>query len=190
MKVFFKSSKGKDGFDFMESHLFSNNINDSDLFRIVGNIEIETLNQPVNFATLTQIAESFELDVLIINDSLNPKIVKILDMQKYIYEMKKARKENDKKQKALQAKNKEIRISLNISEHDLDMKVKHTKEFADEGSKVKFILRLRGREGAGPEGKKYVHNFFDGVLTKFEGYNFEPVKIIGNSIWTEITKEK
>jgi translation initiation factor IF-3 len=105
-----------------------------------------------------------------------------------MYELKKAKKENDKKQKAAHEKNKEIRISLNISDHDLDIKVNHTKEFADKGSKVKFILRLRGREGAGASGKEYVHKFFNYALTKFEGYTISEIKMIGNSIWVDITK--
>lgn len=128
------------------------------------------------------------LDIFMVNEKVSPKIVKIIDMQKYIYELKKAKKENEKKQKALQEKNKEIRISLNISEHDLEIKVNHTKEFADKGSRVKFLLRLHGREGTGEAGKKYVHDFFEKVLTMFEGYNVDEVKVIGNVLWTEITK--
>lgn len=185
MKVFFKSDRGKDGYDSVESYVFNRGIQSSDLFRIVND---ETHKDPVNFSSLVSLAEELNLDILIVNKDINPKIVKIIDMQKHLYEIKKAKKENDKKQKALQAKNKEIRISLGISEHDLDMKINHTKEFADNGSKVKFLLRLRGREGTGPDGKKYVREFFDNVLTKFEGYHLEQTKAIGNVIWTEITK--
>lgn len=185
MKVFFKSNKGKDGFESIEFFEFKRKHESSELFRIVN---VESIKDPVNTFTLIEKAEEMNLDILIVNDTIDPKIVKIIDMQKHIYEIKKAKKENDKKQKTLQAKNKEIRISLNISEHDLDMKVNHTKEFADNGSKVKFLLRLRGREGTGAEGRKYVHGFFDNVLTKFEGYHLEPTKVIGNCIWTEVTK--
>lgn len=185
MKVFFKSDKGKDGFDSVEFYVFNRGVNSSDRFRIVN---CESQKEPVPFSTVMNLAEELNQDIFIINSNASPKIVKILDMQKHLYELKKARKENDKKQKALQAKNKEIRISLGISEHDLDMKVNHTKEFANNGSKVKFLLRLRGREGTGEDSKRYVHNFFDSVLEKFAGYHVEPKKVIGNSIWTEITK--
>jgi translation initiation factor IF-3 len=185
MKVFFKSKKVKDSFESIEFFEFKRACPSSTLFRVVN---VESIKEPINGSALVEAAERVGLDILIINDSNSVKIVKIIDMQKYLYEQKKAKKENDKKQKALQAKNKEIRISLNISEHDLDMKVNHAKEFADNGSKVKFLLRLRGREGTGEEGKKYVHNFFNNVLTKFEGYHLEPTKVIGNTIWTEVTK--
>ena len=185
MKVFFKSNKVKDSFESVEFIEFKRVCPSSTLFRVVN---IESLKEPINCFSLISKAEEFNLDILIVNDSSSIKIVKFLDMQKHLYEQKKAKKENDKKQKALQAKNKEIRISLNISEHDLDMKVNHTKEFAEHGNKVKFLLRLRGREGSGDEGKKYVHNFFNNVLTKFEGYHLEPTKVIGNTIWTEVTK--
>lgn len=175
--------KTKDNFEIV-----NNSFNSNDLFRIVGNIEIETLNQPVNFATLTQIADAFDLDILIINDSITPKIVKVLDMQKYKYDLIKLKKENEKKQKALQIKNKEIQISLRISEHDLTIKINHAKEFANNGNKVKFLLRLRGREGTNDLSKKYAHEFFNNIITKFDGYNIAPVKYVGNLIYTEITK--
>lgn len=183
MKVFFKSDN--DNFECVEFNDFYNDTNKNELFRIVN---LDNNNNIENVSSLIQKAEDMNLDIFMVNEKVSPKIVKIIDMQKYIYELKKAKKENEKKQKALQEKNKEIRISLNISEHDLEIKVNHTKEFADKGSRVKFLLRLHGREGTGEAGKKYVHDFFEKVLTMFEGYNVGEVKVIGNVLWTEITK--
>lgn len=181
MKVFFKSDAGQDGFSSINGNAFWNQ---TGKFRIVNMPHLE----PVDYNMLIELADTEGLDMLSINDTVEPKIVKLLDMQKHVYEIKKAKKMAEKKQKANAMKNKEIRISLGISPHDLDMKVNHTKEFADQGSKVKFILRLRGREGVGEDAKNYVKNFFKDVLTKFEGYTVDGPKYLGNSYWADITK--
>jgi translation initiation factor IF-3 len=43
---------------------------------------------------------------------------------------------------------KEIKLRPNIDKHDLEIKLRHVKEFLAEGNKVKFTLRFRGREMA------------------------------------------
>ena len=64
----------------------------------------------------------------------------------------------DHHQKA--ARLKEIQLSANIFEHDLETKVRHAKEFAAEGHPVKVVLRLRGREKAHPEiGRRQMQHF-------------------------------
>ena len=41
---------------------------------------------------------------------------------------------------------KEIQLSVNISEHDLQTKVNNARKFIEGGSKVKVVLSMRGRE--------------------------------------------
>ncbi len=183
MKIFFKSGNG-----YIEKD-FSFNEFGNEKFQIVGDFQ-NSGKVRHSYNAMSALADNYEKDILVVNTcpSENLEIVKLIDMQKFLYEQKKAKKDQEKKQRALQMKNKEIRISLNISEHDLDMKVNHAKQFADEGNKVKFLLRLRGREGSGSSGEKYVSDFFKNVLSKFVGYTLGPVKILGNSYWTEVTK--
>lgn len=86
------------------------------------------------------------LDFVIINQKTNPVIGKLLDYQKFLYLQKKSEKDQMKKNKANAIKTKEIKFHLNIGKNDYDYKIKHIKEFIDEGYKVKCQIFLRGRE--------------------------------------------
>jgi translation initiation factor IF-3 len=46
---------------------------------------------------------------------------------------------------------KEIQLSANIFEHDLEVKARHAREFLERGHPVRVVLKLRGREKAHPE---------------------------------------
>lgn len=56
----------------------------------------------------------------------------------------KKEKEARKKQKIIVTK--EIRISLNIDVHDLEVKIKKASQFLSDGNKVKLSIKFRGRE--------------------------------------------
>ena len=74
----------------------------------------------------------------------NPPVCKILDFSKYRYEVEKKTKEARKKQKGGHLK--EVRIRPRIGEHDLEVKVKHAREFLAEQNKVQFTVVFLGRE--------------------------------------------
>ena len=71
---------------------------------------------------------------------------KIGDIGKIKYEAAKKEKEARKARKV--GILKEIKLSLKIEKHDLDVKVKHCLKFLEKGCKVKFNLFFRGREMA------------------------------------------
>ena len=89
-----------------------------------------------------KIAESMELDLIEINTSIRPPIMRIASYEKMVYEMKKAAKRNKQQTKPL----KEVQLSVNISEHDLKTKANNARKFIENGNKVKTILTMRGRE--------------------------------------------
>jgi translation initiation factor IF-3 len=70
-------------------------------------------------------------------------VVKIIDYGKWSYQEDKKHREATKK--AHTSEIREVRIGINTSEHDLEMKAKKVGEFLDEGDKVKIELLLRGR---------------------------------------------
>ncbi len=75
-----------------------------------------------------------------------PPVCKIIDYGKYRYELARKEKEAKKKQKIIEIK--EVRLSPNIEENDLNTKVAHARKFLEKGDKVKVTLRFRGREMA------------------------------------------
>lgn len=105
-----------------------------------------------------RLAEEKELDLVMISPNAKPPVCKIMDFGKYIYEQSKKEKEAKKKQKVISIK--EIRVSLTIEEHDIDIKAKNARKFLLDGDKVKISVRFRGREmELGHIGQKILDNF-------------------------------
>lgn len=88
-------------------------------------------------------------DLILINEKAAPPIAVIMEYGKYLYKLKKA--EADRKKASTQTETKEIRISLNIGEHDLGVKMKKIEEFINDGDRVKITMLLKGRENANPQ---------------------------------------
>lgn len=92
------------------------------------------------------VAEEAGLDLVEVGSSSNPPVCKIMDYGKYKYELSKKQHEAKKKQKTVIIK--EIKLRPKTGEHDLQFKLKHTKQFLSEGNKVKVTVSFRGRENA------------------------------------------
>lgn len=71
-------------------------------------------------------------------------VCKILEAGKYRYELQKRRAEAKKKQKVVEIK--EIKLTPNIGDNDYGVKMRAARRFLEDGNKVKFNLRFRGRE--------------------------------------------
>jgi len=85
------------------------------------------------------------LDLVEISPQANPPVAKIVDWGKYQYQKTKLDKKNRLKNKT---EIKQIRLGLKIGRHDLDIKLRKTREFLEAGHSVKFVVRYRGREMA------------------------------------------
>ena len=94
-------------------------------------------------AKALQLADQLELDLVEISAKADPPVCKILDYQKYLYQQRKKAKEM--KSNAAKVVIKEIRFGPNTDEHDFQFKLKHAREFLQEGSKVKATIFFRGR---------------------------------------------
>jgi translation initiation factor IF-3 len=91
-----------------------------------------------------KLAADEELDLVEIAPLAKPPVAKLIDYSKFLYQLKK--KKQEEKKKAVTSETKQIRMGPFIGDHDLDIKVRHAKEFLEDGDKVKFIVRFRGRE--------------------------------------------
>lgn len=95
-----------------------------------------------------KIARERELDLVVISEKANPPVAKILEYSKFLYEEK---KKQQGASKASKSEIKEFIFGPSIGESDLMKRVERTREFLEEGNKVRFTVRLRGRERAFPE---------------------------------------
>lgn len=88
------------------------------------------------------------LDLVAINPQANPMVVKILDLNKYLYEEKKAAKERARKSRESEIQIKEVQLRPVTDEHDVGIKARNARGFLDDGCKVKVVVKFRGREMA------------------------------------------
>ena len=91
-----------------------------------------------------KLAQDQALDLIEINPKTLPPIAKIGDFGKIQYEEAKKLKEAKKKQKSSEQKTMEMRSTTEIN--DLTHKMDKVKEFLSNGSKVKLIVKFKGRE--------------------------------------------
>ncbi|MEG0021313.1 MAG: translation initiation factor IF-3 [Bacilli bacterium] len=103
-------------------------------------------------------------DLVLINQTGNPQVCKIMDYNKHKYETKKKNKENLKKQRETNLELKEYRLSVTIDIADFNTRVKNSSKYLEKGHKIKVSMKFRGREMAHPElGKDVLLRFANAV---------------------------
>lgn len=133
-----------------------------------------------------KISSSKGLDLVQVafNEKDNLPICKIMDYGKLKY--KKTKNKNKSKSHSHQLK--EIKIGLNIAEHDLDIKIRQMKKFLDKGMSVKYSLQLRGRQRGN---KDAALELFYNSLNKLEDHaTWERPKVSENSILVILAPKK
>ena len=105
-----------------------------------------------------KIAREAELDLVKVAPTAKPPVCKIIDYGKYKYEMARKEKEAKKRQKIIEIK--EVRLSPNIDDNDLNTKISAARKFIQKGDKVKVSLRFRGREMAHIQHGRHILDVF------------------------------
>ena len=83
------------------------------------------------------------VDLVEISPNANPPVCRLIDYSKFLYQQKKRAKEMKAKQVKVEVK--EIRFGPQTDEHDYQFKLKHAKEFLEDGNKVRAYGFFRGR---------------------------------------------
>lgn len=83
------------------------------------------------------------LDLIEISKDANPPVVKIVDLNKWIYNLKRAKKESDKKARDNAIVIKEIQLRPVTDKHDIEVKQEHAKQFLLESAKVKILVKFK-----------------------------------------------
>jgi translation initiation factor IF-3 len=89
-------------------------------------------------------AQELGLNLVEVNPMAKPPVCKIMDYGKFKYEEKK--RANEAKKKQVVVKVKEIKLRPKTEDHDYETKVRHVREFLEEGNKAKITIMFRGRE--------------------------------------------
>jgi len=107
--------------------------------RIVG----ESGSEVVPTRQALDMARQQGVDLVEISPNAQPPVCRLIDYSKFLYQQKKHAKEMKAKQVKVEVK--EIRFGPQTDDHDYNFKLKHAKEFLEEGNKVRAYVFFRGR---------------------------------------------
>ena len=94
-------------------------------------------------------ARAASLDLVMVAPDAEPPVCKIMDYGKHLFELKKSKAAQRKKQKQTQVK--EMKFRPGTEEGDYQVKLRNLRRFLEDGDKAKVSLRFRGREVVHPE---------------------------------------
>ena len=134
-----------------------------------------------------RLAKEAELDLVKIAPGAKPPVCKIIDYGKYKYEQGRKEKEAKKKQRIIEIK--EVRLSPNIEENDLNTKVGAARKFLQKGNKVKVTLRFRGREMAHVQKSKQILDVFAEKVSDIASVE-KPAKLEGRQMIMFLTEKR
>lgn len=87
-----------------------------------------------------QLAENAGLDLVVVSQSKDVPVAKILDYGKHQYQQKKRQRQGPK------STVKEVKLRPNVGDSDYTLRIDRAVQWLGKGDSVKFQIRLRGRE--------------------------------------------
>ena len=100
----------------------------------------------VSIEEAREVAADAKLDLVMIAPDAEPPVCKVMDYGKYLFDLKKQKAANKKKQRRIHVK--EIKFRPGTEEGDYQVKLRNLIRFLEDGDKAKVSLRFRGREMA------------------------------------------
>lgn len=120
------------------------------------------------------LAKEAALDLVVISEKANPPVARLLDFR---YFLRQQREQEIKTRRKSRQDIKQLRLGPNIGDHDLLVRIKKSREFLEDGDKVKFIVQFRGRMIANKEvGREKLERIKQ---------ELEEIAIVEKDIWVE-----
>ena len=125
------------------------------------------------------------MDLVLVTEAANPPVAKILEFNKFLYDERK--KSSAAKAKSKKSEVKEFVFGPTIDTGDLDTRIARSREFLEDGHRVKITVKLKGREAEYPQiGIEKINKIRDALkdIAKVEA---EPRRV-GNMITVTFTR--
>lgn len=90
-------------------------------------------------------AQERNLDLIQVTEKVDPPVCRLGDYGKYLYQQEKRAREV---KKHTGGDLKEVRLTYNMSPHDLETRARQAEKFITKGDRVRVTLPLRGRQKA------------------------------------------
>ena len=126
-----------------------------------------------------------DTDLVLLNESQNPPIAKLMDYGKHLYNLQK--QVAKQKAKSHETTIKEVRMGIKIGDHDLAVKEGKINKFFAQGDKVKVTIQLRGREMIFQD---RVRALMDKIKADTHGVSESNVERMGNRFSVVLIKSK
>lgn len=123
-----------------------------------GNIGVVTLEEALAKA------KELDKDLVEVSANTNPPVVKVIDYSKYLYELRKKKKQSSKTGKVKEMK--EYRFTPVIADNDIAFRVRRAKHYLKKGHNVRITMFRKGRLS-----REQALSKFKEILTNFEGYS-------------------
>lgn len=107
-----------------------------------------------------QLAQSVELDLVLVSEGKDAPVAKILNYGKLQYQKKK------RQSQSARPTVKEVRLRPNVGAADYDLRINQAVQWLSKGDSVKFVIRLRGRER---QNRDYAGKLLDRIVTDLTG---------------------
>ena len=157
-----KNFQNKKGFD---EPRINDEINDYNVVRLIYKEHSDSRSENdfskiVSWNEAKNLSEEMCLDLVEVNSKTSPPIIRLCNYSKFLWELKRQNKNKNKNTVSI----KEIQLSVNISSHDLNVKLNKAKDFISDGHKVKVVLTMKGRELSRREiSKECFYTFIKGM---------------------------
>lgn len=134
-----------------------------------------------------RLAQEKNLDLIQVTEKVEPPVCKIGEYGKYLYQL-------EKKEKSIQKNKggelKGIRLTFNISLHDMEMRANQAAKFLEKGDVVRIDLPLRGREKAHQDfARDKIYAFLEALNNKVPIKTERDIKREGRGFTTIISKK-
>lgn len=132
------------------------------------------------------LAEEANLDLVKVGQKGTVAVAKIMDFGKFLYEKKKEAAKAKKHHKVIQIK--EIKMRPRIGAGDYQTKIDRAIKFLQEGKRVKFTLRFRGRQPVSVReiGIKFFERIKNDIAQKKIGTLIEEKETRGGGLWSKV----
>lgn len=117
--------------------------------------------------TIWNMAETEQLDVVLISSKSVPPTVKLLDYGKHSYDLSKKDQENAKRRRETKVSVKTVQLTSRIEDHDIATKRNTSNKFLEAGDTVEVVLKLKGRENSHKDiAVQVIESFVAGLTNK------------------------
>lgn len=120
-------------------------------------------------------AEAAGLDLVEVSPNADPPVARVIDWGKFQYQQTKQQQKAKKKHKVQDIK--QMRFSLKIGSHDMDVKLRKMRGFLEAGDKIKVSVMFKGREITHPELGHDLLNKIVGLLADIAAVDTEASQV-------------